>query len=78
MNANKAAARVLKRAIAATYHDLFDYVLDPRQSGESSKKLGLHYKMVIDEDGESTDPWIQNNIDITCRSAASPCSGSGV
>jgi len=71
MNANIAAARVLKRTIAAAYHDHVDYGHHPGQSVESSTQQGKPFRLCGDENGDSTDPYIQNDVDGTCRSDAS-------
>ena len=56
MNANQAAARVLKRAIAAAYHDHVDYGHQPGQSVESSIRQGVLSKPRGDEDADSIGP----------------------
>jgi hypothetical protein len=56
MNANIAAARVLKRTIAAAYHDHVDYGHHPGQSVESSTQQGKPFRLCGDENGDSTDP----------------------
>jgi hypothetical protein len=56
MNANQAAARVLKRAIAAAYHDHGDYGHHPGQFVESSRRQGKLSKPCGDENADSTDP----------------------
>jgi hypothetical protein len=56
MNANQAAARVLKRAIAAAYHGDGDYRPHPRHYVESNKRQGMLFKPHGDEDADSTGP----------------------
>jgi len=55
MNANLAAARVPKRAIAAAYHSNVDYGPHPRQSVESSTQQGTQFRLRGDENSDSTD-----------------------
>jgi hypothetical protein len=78
MNNNVVAACVLKRAIAAAYHDRVDHGPRPRQSVESSTQQGKLFQPHGDENSDSTHAWIQNDVASTCRSAAQTRSGPNV